>query len=505
MEKTANVNSRSDERSLDPESWDALRALGHRMVDDMLDYQAGVRDRPAWRPLPEATRRRFRTPAPAEGLGAEAVYEEFREHVLPYPAGNIHPRFWGWVKGAGTPTGMLAELLAGAMNTNAWGNEQAASEVEAQVLAWFAELFGLPADSTGVLTTGGSVANLVGLCVAREACGGFDAEGAGWPADAPAPVLYCSTETHTSVDKAARLLGLGAASVRKVPVGDDYAIDVAALRAAIAADVAAGRRPFCLVANVGTVNTGAVDDVAALADLAAEHGAWLHVDGAFGALAVLAPEHAALRDVLARADSIAFDLHKWLSVPYDCGGVLVRHPATHRAALSARAGYLAHEARGAASGHAWFNELGLELSRGFRALKAWFVIREHGFARLGGQIAQNLRQARALAALVEQAPDLELLAPVALNVVCFRVRPPGVEEAALDALNREVLLRLQERGIAVPSGTRLRGRFAIRVANVNHRSRMEDFHALLAAVRAIAAEIADERPAAPPARSVEAR
>lgn len=478
-----------DERSLDPSDWDAIRSLGHRMVDDMLDYVRDVRTRPAWQPLPDPVREQFARPAPQEGVGLATAYDEFQRYVLPYPAGNIHPRFWGWVKGAGTPGGMLADLLASAMNTNAWGTDQSASEVELQVVAWFRELFGFPAESSGILTTGGSVANLLGLCIARNTCSGYDAAGDGWPREGPRPRLYYSTETHNSIAKAVAVLGLGMNAARKVPVRDDFTIDVDALRAALASDAAAGDRPFCIVANVGTVNTGATDDLRALTALAREHGAWLHVDGAFGALAVLAPGHEDLRAALAEADSIAFDLHKWLSVPYDCGCVLVRDAAGHRAAFSPPASYLAPETRGASAGRARFNELGLELSRGFRALRAWMTIREHGFERLGAQVAKNVAQARALGAMIDAAPDLERLAPVAMNVVCFRARPAGVPEDALNALNREVLLRLQERGIAVPSGTTLRGRFAIRVANVNHRSTMGDFETLVDAVRAIAAEV----------------
>lgn len=481
------------ERSLDPQDWDSLRALGHRMVDDMLDYLRDLRARPAWQPLPESVRERFHDAVPMQGIGAEAAYEEFRTSVLPYPVGNIHPRFWGWVKGAGTPTGMLSEMLAGAMNTNAWGTEQAASEVECQVLDWFKSVLGFPADASGLLTTGGSVANLIGICVARNACTEFDATGDGWPEHAARARLYCSDETHNSVVKAAMVTGLGAAAVRKIPARADFTVDVAALRDAIETDVAAGDRPFCIVANVGTVNTGAIDDVRALSEIARAHGAWLHVDGAFGALAALAPEYRELRDVLALADSIAFDLHKWLSVPYDCGCVLVRDAAMHRASFSPPASYLASESRGTASGHAWFNGLGLELSRGFRALKAWMLIKEHGFERLGAQIAQNVAQARTLASLVEAAPELELVAPVPLNIVCFRYRHGELPDAVLDEINREVLIRMQERGIAVPSATVVGGRYVLRVANVNHRSRTEDFVALVDAARAIGQEVVAER------------
>lgn len=479
------------ERSLDPGDWTAIRSLGHRMVDDMLDYLEHVRARPAWQAIPDDVRNHFRTSVPAAGLGAAAVYDEFRRYILPYPTGNIHPRFWGWVMGAGTPSGMLAELLTGGMNANAWGSEQVASEVEGQVLAWFKELFGFPEFASGLLTTGGSVANLVGLCAARNARAGFDAEH-GWDPRAPSPLLYCSTETHNSIAKSAAVLGFGAAAIRRIAVNADYTIDVTALRVAIEADHANGQRAFCIVGNAGTVTTGATDDLQALANLARAHGAWLHIDGAFGALATLAPGFDTLRMALAEADSLAFDLHKWLSVPYDCGCVLVRDSVTHRAAFSAAASYLAHDARGAAAGHHRFNELGLELSRGFRALKVWMLIKEYGVTRLGEQIAQNIAQARALGERIQSTPHLELVTPVALNVVCFRARPAGIPEFELNALNREVLLRLQERGIAVPSGASLGNQFVLRAAIVNHRSRYDDLVVLIDAVRAITAEVVEE-------------
>ncbi|MEJ7812833.1 MAG: pyridoxal-dependent decarboxylase [Gemmatimonadaceae bacterium] len=478
------------ETSLDPADWAAMRALGHRMVDDMMGYLQTVRDRPAWTPIPKDVKASFRAPVPREPEGAERAYEAFRTAVLPYPTGNIHPRFWGWVMGTGTPLGVLAEMLAAAMNPNVWGGEQSATYVEAQVLDWCKTMLGVPASASGLLVSGGSAANLVCLAVARDAMAGDDVARRGIAALPGRPVVYCSTETHNSVEKAVALLGLGTGALRKLPATAAYTLDVAALAAAISADRARGDVPLCVVANAGTVNTGAVDDLERVADVAAEHGVWMHVDGAFGALAALSPALRPLLRGLERADSVAFDLHKWLYMPYEVGCALIRRADAHRRAFAPPAGYLAHDTRGAASGEHWFGELGIELSRGFRALKVWMSLKEHGADRYARQIEQNVAQARYLAALVEASPELELAAPVSLNVVCFRARAPhATGSEAQDALNREILLRIHERGVAVPSATTLAGRYTIRVAITNHRSRREDFDTLVAAARDLAREL----------------
>lgn len=480
------------ERSLDPENWDTIRALGHRIVDESLDYLKDVRSRPVWRPIPLDVKRTFHTGVPVEGIGADAAYEEFRERVLPFPTGNIHPRFWGWVLGSGTPFGALSDLLAATMNCNCWGNETAAADVEGQVIEWFKTIFGFPAEASGLLVTGASVANMLGLAVARNAKSGFDIFGSGLTGLDERPVLYCSTETHNSVEKAVMLLGLGAGSLRQIATDANYQLDLQALEQAIQTDRAAGHKPFAVVANVGTVNTGAIDDVGAIADVARAHDLWLHVDGAFGALVALAPQHRDKVAAIARADSLAFDFHKWLHVPFDAGCVLVRDRAIHAQAFAPAAGYLAHEARGPGSGEHWFNELGMELSRGFRALKVWMSLKEHGIRRYGEQIDQNISQARYLARLVEDTAGLELCAPAPLNIVCFRVKPRLTDRAEANALNREVLLRLQERGIAVPSATMLSGRYVIRVSITNHRTERRDLHTLIEAVLAIADEVRTE-------------
>lgn len=470
------------EPTLDPGDRDAFRELAHRMVDDMLDWLETVEERPAWRPVPEAVKRSFTEDLPREGADPEAVYREFRERILAYPTGNVHPRFWGWVRGAGTPLGMMADLLASGMNAHTGGFDQAATYVERQVVGWLAELVRMPTDSSGLLVSGGSMANLVGLAVARYAEAGYDVNAEGLAVDRPRLVLYASTETHGSVAKAARLLGLGDSADHRIPVDEEYRIDLEALRSAIRADREAGRRPFCVVGNAGTVNTGAIDDLSALAWLCEEEGLWLHVDGAFGAVAAWSEELRPRFAGLERADSLAFDLHKWGSLPYDIGCAIVRDPVVHRGAFSMVAPYLSPRERGMATEGATYSELGLQLSRRFRALKVWFALKVHGVDGIVRVVEKNVEQAAYLAARVEEHPRLELAAPVPLNVVCFRYRREGASPEALDRVNEEILFRIQEGGQAVLSSTELGGRFVLRAGNVNHRSRRADFDRLVALV-----------------------
>jgi glutamate/tyrosine decarboxylase-like PLP-dependent enzyme len=295
---------------------------------------------------------------------------------------------------------------------------------------------------------------------------------------------------HSSIQRAVEVLGLGSRNLRVIPVDRDDMINMAALRTMIVQDLEDGFQPLCLIANAGTTNTGAIDPLHEMADLAATYGMWLHVDGAFGALAVLSPELKPLVAGIERADSIAFDLHKWGYQPFEVGCTLVRDAQTHLATFSLTPEYLKHGERGTAGASLWFSDYGVELTRGFRALKVWMAFKVHGVDKLGRLARQNVEQARYLAELVERSPSLELLAPVALNVVCFRYSAPGLDERQTDALNEEVVIRLQEGGIAVPSGTRVRGRYAIRCAITNHRSRWEDFELLVQAVQRIGQELA---------------
>ncbi|HEX6088959.1 MAG TPA: pyridoxal-dependent decarboxylase [Gemmatimonadales bacterium] len=483
-------DTKSAERSLDPESWDALRDLGHRMVDDMLGYLEEVRERPIWQPVSAESRAALRQPLPRAPEGAERAYSDFAQHVLPYPMGNIHPRFWGWVIGTGTPFGALAEFLAATMNPNVGGGDHGATYVEAQVLDWFKEMLGYPMDASGLLVSGGSMANLVGLAVARNARAGYDVRKEG-VRGAPGPLtVYGSSEIHSSIQKTVELLGLGHDALRLIPVNDRFEMEIAALEAAIARDRAAGCVPIAIVGSAGTVNTGAFDDLDALARIAERERIWYHVDGAFGAIAALDP---GLRPRLAgmeRADSIAFDLHKWMYVPYEAGCILVRDAAAHRATFTLTPGYLARATRGIAAGEIWPSDFGIELSRGFKALKVWMMLKEHGIDRFAALVRQNVEQAQYLERLVRERPDLELLAPVPLNIVCFRYRGDGsLSEQELNDLNAELLMRIHEEAVAVPSTASIRGRKAIRVAISNHRTRRADLELLVEETLRIASQL----------------
>ena len=491
--KVPGLKSTVDEKSLDPEDWEELRRLGHQAFDDMLEYLKSVGDRPAWQPLPNAAKRIFEEDVPRQGMDRTQVYEQIREHVLPYPTGNIHPRFWSWVGGTGTPTQLIADLVASAMNSASLGfDEVASSYVELQLLDWLKSLLGYPADASGLLVSGGSMANLVGLAVARTHAAPYDVRDQGVnTSDYPRLMYYMSSEGHSSLRKAVELLGLGSKSLRIIPVKDDFTMDVDALRAAIGEDREAGRLPACIIATAGTVNTAAIDPLNEIADLAEKEGLWVHADAAFGGFAKLSANSAHLVDGLERADSLAFDLHKWLYVQYDCGCVLIKSDVTHRNTFSVIPSYLRKFDRGLASGPVNLSEYGVQLSRSFKALRAWTALKTEGTDRYGEQIEQNIQQAKYLTQLVENRAELELMAPTAMNIVNFRFVDKTLSDKEQDDLNAEILMRLQERGIAAPSSTVLNARFSIRVAICNHRSRRADFDALVDAVIAIGEELSN--------------
>ncbi len=471
--KVAGIES-GVEASLDPRDWEEFRAQAHRMLDDILTYTERIRERPVWRESPEAVLEGFREELPRRPVELAALHERFLHEILPYAVGNAHPGFFGWVHGGGTPVGMLAEMLAAGLNANVAGRNQVPLLVERQVVEWMRELFGFPHGAGGLFVTGTSAANLMAVLVARALALGTDVRSEG--VSGKRLVGYASAAAHESMARAMDVAGLGMRALRRIPVDEAFRIDVGALKEAIAADRRAGLRPFFVAGNAGTVDTGAVDDLAAVGQVARRENIWFHVDGAFGALAMLAPELSPKLAGIERADSIAFDFHKWGQVPYDAGFVLIRDGALQERTFATEAGYLRREGRGLAAGSPWPCDLGFDQSRGFRALKVWFTLQAYGAERLGRVISGTCELARYLKERIEEEPELELAAPVELNIVCFRYR---CEDS--DVVNREIAVDLQESGMAAPSTTVIGGRAAIRAAIVNHRTRKEDIDRLVRA------------------------
>jgi aromatic-L-amino-acid/L-tryptophan decarboxylase len=450
---------------LDPSDWESFQTQAHLMLDDILAYTRNIRERPVWQPIPDEVRERFRGSIPTSPCSLAEVHQEFMNYILPFAVGNVHPGFMGWVHGGGTPVGMLAEMLAAGLNANLGGRDQIPIEVERQITRWMKELFGFPETGAGLFVTGTSMANFIAMAIARDNELGCDVRSRGIAANSKRLSAYGSAAIHGCVGRAMDLCGIGSDALRLVPTDSRHRIDLRALKNAIRRDCDDGFCPFLIVGSAGTVDTGAIDDLAALADLAQREKLWFHIDGAYGALAMLAPDLAPKMAGIERADSLAFDFHKWGQVPYDAGFLLVRDGALQRNAFAASSSYLQRATRGLAAGSPWPCDFGPDLSRGFRALKTWFTLRVHGTEAIGSTISRTCELARRLESRITNTPELELLAPVELNIVCFRYRADDS-----DRVNASIVVELQESGSVAPSTTIIHGRLAIRAAIVNHRT-----------------------------------
>jgi glutamate/tyrosine decarboxylase-like PLP-dependent enzyme len=471
--------------SLEPADWEEFRALGKRIIDDVVDYLAGVRERPVWQAVPEPVRTALSADLPKGGAPMMTVYEEFRALILPYPRGNIHPRFWGWVNGSGLPIAAYADLLASVMNCTLGAGENAAMMVEEQVIEWLKQAFDWPRYGAGVLTSGCSMGQIIALAAAREAkAGRWNMRHEGVRVG-PQLTVYGSTETHHSFEKAIELLGVGKTFFRMIPVDRDFRIDVASLRRAIRKDRDVGFHPICVIGNVGTVNTGAIDPLDDLIAVTREEDLWLHIDGAFGAFAYILSTHRSLLAGLNEADSLVFDLHKWFYMPFDVSCILVRQSDILEATFSSNADYISKTTRGPASYPVAFADRSIEQSRRFRALKVWFALKTHGINSFANSIANNISQIAYLTRLIDDSPSLETVSRSDLNIVCFRYVWPNAEMNELNAINQEILSHLQLGGFAVPSHTLIDGKFVIRVANNNHRTMKEDMDFLVDQVLSI--------------------
>jgi glutamate/tyrosine decarboxylase-like PLP-dependent enzyme len=374
--------------------------------------------------------------------------------------------------------GALSDLLAAAMNPNVTIGEHAPMYVDKQVVEWCKQMLNFPASASGILLSGGSMANITALTVARNHQAHHARENGVFQQTKPL-LLYCSSETHSCVIKAAEIIGLGTRAVRIIRTNDDFQMDTAELETTITEDIANGFQPICVVATAGTVNTGAIDPLAAIHDICRKHGIWFHIDGAYGALCKLDPRYARELEVIEEADSVAFDLHKWLYIPYEVGCALFKNAEAHKNSFAITPNYLLQASRGLAAGPESMNNLGFELSRGFKALKVWMSIKEHGLQKYADMITQNNRQAEYLGAKITKNPHLRLLAAVSMSLVCYQFTDhhSGTEET--NELNREILIRLQEQGIASPSSTILNNNFCIRVCIVNQRTRKSDLDLLV--------------------------
>lgn len=470
--------------TLDPEDWDAFRAAANAMLDAAIEKLRSADKGRVWTPTPDALKASLEHDLPAQPSDLYAITNQLIE-FLPYSVGNTHPRFFGWVHGAGSPGNLIAEIAASALNANCGGRDHVGIYVERQVVDWCTALFAFPQSSSGLIVSGTSMATIIAAKTARDRTLDYTSRQQG--VSGSRLVGYTSAEAHACLARAFDMIGLGTNALRKVAVTPDFQIDLNDLRCQVARDRADGLQPFFLAGTAGTVNTGAIDDLSALAKFATDEQLWFHVDGAFGACASTAPSLAPRLRGIELADSLAFDFHKWMHVNYDAGCVLIRDAAAHRKAFANRPDYLAADGQALAGGEPWPVDFGPELSRGFRALKVWAHLQEHGTEKIGEAIARNCEQAAHLGVLVDAHPNFELLTPVTLNICCFRYVRPGLSESELDRLNENMIAKIQLDGTAAPSSTRINGHLAIRVNITNHRTRIEDVELLLDALADIGA------------------
>ena len=468
-----------------------VRRLGRLAADAVAEHRETLTSRPVFGKVGAAAAL-FEESLPLEGRPFEEVLAFVRQHVMPFPFGNSHPRFFGFINATADPVGITADYLAAAMNPNCWGGDHAAIHVEKEVMRWIAEIVGYPADAEGILVSGGSMANFTALAAARRAVapGNVREEGLGGEGQ-PRLVVYASDQVHHCVDKAVDLLGIGTRNLRKIETDERFRIRVDLLEAAIAADRRAGLLPAIVVGNAGTVNTGAIDPLEELAELCRRESLWFHADGAYGAMAKLSKDLAPLFTGLERADSIAADPHKWLYVPYEAGATLVREPGRLAATFRKFPEYLASDAESPFPGPVWFAERGVELSRGFKALKVWMGLKTHGALEYARSIENDVALARFLSEEVGRRPDFEQMAEQVLSIANFRYRPrsASLADEEVDRLNRRIVNRLVGDGSFLLAPTILKGRAAMRACIVNFRTTKEDLTFLLDEAERVGREI----------------
>jgi glutamate/tyrosine decarboxylase-like PLP-dependent enzyme len=470
-------------------SSEEIKRVGYRVVDLIAEHLSSLPERPVFAPVPPELATVFlQEPAPQTGRDPDDILDLFRATIEPYPFGNGHPRFFGWVNSPPTVMGIFADALAAAMNPSCAGGNHAAVYVERQVINWFKQMLGYPTDAFGLLVSGGSMAALTALTVARHAKCGFDVRAKGLREAPSQMVFYRSGEGHGCHQKAVELLGIGSDHLRTIDHDDAWRIRPDALAARIKQDRQDGLTPVAVIASAGTVNTGAIDPLDAIAEVCREYDVWLHIDGAYGAPAILSERYESSLAAISLADSVALDPHKWLCVPVEAGLVLIRHPETQRAAFSLVPPYLRTDGSSTGvGGPPWFSEYGFQQTRGFRALKVWMSLLHYGLEGYRAAVTRTLDLATTLTEMLRLSDDFEVCEPQNLGIVCFRFRPriDGTRgESDLDTINRVALEQVQLAGDAFVSSTSLNGVFWLRACVLNPRTTVEDLHALLGAVRA---------------------
>jgi len=471
------MSSTQKEITLDPENWDEMRALGHQMLDDMMNNLENIRDH-QFKWTSESEIKNILAPLTPEGEGEAKVYEIVKDNFLNSALACVKPIFWGAVAGTGSPYGILADMFTSFINNPTELKPFPAGFTHQQVIDWIKELLEFPEEVGGVLVEGGSEANFTGLAVARNAKAKTDMKTSGVFGQPEKMVLYCSDETHDCIDRSVELLGLGNEALRWLPTDENSVLKIPSLKKAIKEDRAAGMHPFCVIGNAGTVNSGAFDDFKTLRSIADKENMWFHVDGAFGAWVKLSETHSHLAEGMELADSLAVDLHKWMNMPYGIGCALVKDRAAHYSTF-----VYGHEAEYLKSGLDLSDDvtsnptnLRLQLTGNVRSFKAYMLLRAYGKNKYSGLVQQNIDQIYYFADLIDKESKLELMAPVISNIVCFRYNPGGLDEEQLEKLNKAIAHDIWSRiNFWAFSDTVLKGTYVLRACNVNHRSRREDF------------------------------
>jgi glutamate/tyrosine decarboxylase-like PLP-dependent enzyme len=460
---------------------DEFRRLGYRAVDIVADMLHGLADGPCRTWMPDERKRAILSqPVPRDGTEPDLLLDRVVREVVCYSMGNGSPRFFGWVNSPAAPLAVLGDLIASGLNPSVAGGDHSGTYVEHAVLTWIKQLVGFSNTSGAILTSGGSVANLIGLAVMRHTKTLGQVRTDGLCVERRPLVVYASTECHSCVQKAMELLGFGSRALRKIAVDRDFRMDVNMLADAIQADRTAGLIPVCVAASAGTVNTGAVDPLAEIADVCAAAGLWFHVDAAYGGPGILAEAVAGEYAGMERADSLAVDPHKWLYIPVECGCALVRDAGAMRQAFSLVPPYLEDP-----DALPWFSEFGIQQTRGFRALKLWLALQHVGIEGYRRLITRDIALARTLRDMIRESNDFALCAAGPLSVVCFQhVRPEhGDDVKKRNEFNRQVLAHVQREGRVFLTGTELNGRFVLRACIVNFRTSENDLVELLTAIR----------------------